>query len=230
MKKTAVITGASRGIGYDTALVLANTGHQVLALSRNKAALKKLSEEAEGNINYLPFDLVNGEYRLLEEQLAEYGAVDILINNAGYLINKPFMELSEEDWSSLLGVNLLGPVRLIRLLEPYLSKSSHAHVVNIGSMGGFQGSGKFPGLSGYSASKAALANLTECLAEEWKEKNITCNCLALGAVQTEMLAAAFPGFEASMTSPQMARYIARFAEEGHLYYNGKVLPVSASTP
>ena len=97
-------------------------------------------------------------------------------------------------------------------------------------MGGFQGSSKFPGLSAYSASKAALANLTECLAEELKEKNICANCLALGAVQTEMLETAFPGYVAPVKSREMASFIAYFATRGHQFYNGKILPVSVSTP
>src|SRR5690606_3083816 len=113
---------------------------------------------------------------------------------------------------------------------PFLEKSERAHVLNIGTMGGYQGSAKFPGLLGYSDSKAAIANLAECLAEEWKENNIACNCLCLGSVQTEMLAEAFPGFQAPVSSEKMGAFIAWFAAEGHFFFNGKVLPVSASTP
>jgi NAD(P)-dependent dehydrogenase (short-subunit alcohol dehydrogenase family) len=97
-------------------------------------------------------------------------------------------------------------------------------------MGGYQGASKFPGLSAYSSSKGALANLSECLAEEFKEDGIKVNCLALGAVQTEMLEAAFPGFQAPVSPVQMACHILNFAESGHTVYNGKVLPVSVSTP
>ena len=104
------------------------------------------------------------------------------------------------------------------------------HVVNIGSMGGVQGSVKFPGLSAYSSSKAALANLTECLAEEYKETPIRFNCLALGSVNTEMLKDAFPGFEGSNEPNEMAKFIKEFALTGYKFYNGKVLPVATSTP
>jgi NAD(P)-dependent dehydrogenase (short-subunit alcohol dehydrogenase family) len=97
-------------------------------------------------------------------------------------------------------------------------------------MGGFQGAAKFPGLSAYSSSKAALAGLTECLAEELKSKNISVNCLAIGAVQTEMLAKAFPGYKAPLKPNQMAEFICNFALTGHTYFNGKIIPVASTTP
>ncbi len=97
-------------------------------------------------------------------------------------------------------------------------------------MGGVQGSEKFQGLSLYSASKAALAVFTECLAEELKTHNVKANALALGAVQTEMLSHAFPTYKAPLQASEMADYIADFALNGHQYYNGKILPVSLSTP
>ncbi|MEM1122345.1 MAG: SDR family oxidoreductase, partial [Bacteroidota bacterium] len=127
-------------------------------------------------------------------------------------------------------INLFGAVQLVQALLPKLRQAKPAHIVNIGSMGGVQGSSKFPGLSAYSASKAALANLTECLAEELKDDNIRTNCLALGAIQTEMLAEAFPGYEALVTSASMADYLAWFALNGHHFHNGKVIPVAVSTP
>jgi NAD(P)-dependent dehydrogenase (short-subunit alcohol dehydrogenase family) len=97
-------------------------------------------------------------------------------------------------------------------------------------MGGVQGSAKFPGLAAYSSSKAALANLSELLAEELKEKNIRVNCLALGAAQTEMLETAFPGYKAPVTAAEMAQWVGWFAINGHRFFNGKVLPVALSTP
>ena len=104
------------------------------------------------------------------------------------------------------------------------------HVVNISSMGGIQGSMKFSGLSAYSSSKAALITLSELLAEEYKETGPSFNVLALGAVQTEMLEEAFPGYKASVSAVEMARYIMQFSLTGHQMYNGKVLQVSNSTP
>lgn len=158
------------------------------------------------------------------------GRVDVLVHNAGILVHKPFEQLERADWLRIFDANVFGAAELSRALLPWLSKGAHPHVLHIGSMGGFQGSSKFPGLSAYSASKAALACLTECLAEEWKPLGIAVNCLALGAVQTEMLHEAFPGYQAPLGSVEMGAYIARFAVEGHRFFNGKVLPVSLSTP
>lgn len=226
-----VITGASRGIGYATALELVRAGHQVLALSRNEQKLKALKHAAQTDrLQFLAFDLSNFEEETLLNAVKNMGGVDAVINNAGYLVKKDFSALSIEDWQMVYEVNVFGPVRLIQALTPFLKASEQAHIVNIGSMGGFQGSGKFPGLSAYSSSKGALSNLTECLAEEFKDENIKVNCLALGAVQTEMLAAAFPGYQAPMTSEEMASFMAYFVTEGHRFFNGKVLPVSGSTP
>ncbi len=97
-------------------------------------------------------------------------------------------------------------------------------------MGGVQGSLKFPGLSAYSSSKAAVITLTELLAEEYKESGPSFNVLALGAVQTEMLEEAFPGYKAPISAEKMAKYIADFSLSGNEFYNGKLLQVSSSTP
>ncbi|MEM9992398.1 MAG: SDR family oxidoreductase [Bacteroidota bacterium] len=228
-----IITGASRGIGYATALELAQyPTHQVYVLSRNAAALEALADTGEKkygyrNIHVVPFDLRTPQdikTHLSIEQL------DVLIHNAGYLLNKDFKEVTLDDWQKSFEVNIFGVAQLTQKLLPLLEASPRAHVVMISSMGGVQGSSKFPGLSVYSASKAALANLTECLAEEYKESTIRFNCLALGAVQTEMLAAAFPDYEAPLTSKEMAEYLADFSLNGHRFFNGKILPVAISTP
>jgi len=228
-----IITGASKGIGFETALALCRQGHSVLALSRDEAGLMRLQKAVEGTVGSLDtwqYDLMKPDTIALLEWVNRHGGVDVLINNAGLLLSKPFQELTVADWQESFSVNLFGAVSLIQTLMPFLQVSAAAHIVNIGSMGGFQGSAKFPGLSAYSASKAALANLTECLAEEVKESGISVNCLALGAVQTEMLAAAFPGYEAPLKKEDMGEFVAWFATQGGRFFNGKILPVSVSTP
>lgn len=231
-----VITGASRGIGYDLALLLASDpGNRVLVLSRDAAKLELLAKELDGvsgagYFSYLPYDLSRPDASALLSAVSQMGGVDVVVNNAGALVNKPFVELSDADWRQVFDTNFFGPVALIRTLVPLLREGRQSHIVNISSMGGFQGSSKFRGLSAYSASKAALANLTECLAEELAEEGIAVNCLALGAVQTEMLAEAFPGYQAPLSSADMAGFIAYFATQGQRFFNGKVLPVSLSTP
>jgi NAD(P)-dependent dehydrogenase (short-subunit alcohol dehydrogenase family) len=233
-----LVTGASRGIGYDTALHLAKTNeHQLLVLGRSEKELSALYKKVRADIgsgilDVLIYDITNTDPTVLIQALDQLGGLDILINNAGLLINKPFDQLTASDWQVSFNANFFGAVNVIRTTLPYLSASAtgQAHIVNIGSMGGFQGSSKFNGLAAYSAAKAALANLTECLAEEFKDRGIAVNCLSLGAVQTEMLMQAFPGYQAPVSSEEMGEWVAWFATLGQRFFNGKVLPVSVSTP
>lgn len=229
-----VITGASRGIGYETAKILSKN-HRVLAISRNITALKKLKKEkktAHSGIEIMEFDITRDKdlHTLSTVTKQYFQSVDVLVNNAGLLIKKPFEKISDKDIRDIFETNFFGAIKLIRVMLPFLKRSQVPHIVNIGSMGGFQGSAKFPGLSIYSSSKAALACLSECLAEELKEDKITVNCLALGSAQTEMLSQAFPGYKAPLTAKQMAGFIAEFSVTGQRYFNGKILPVSVATP
>src|SRR5690554_3724144 len=225
--KNIIITGTSRGIGFELVKLFAKAGHKVLALSRNSKPVSNLKLE---NVNTLPFDISDASdiINLSTYLQAQMTHVDVLINNAGYLVNKPFAEITDEDFKQSYDVNLFGPASLIRTVLPFMKKESH--VVNISSMGGVQGSVKFPGLSAYSSSKGAVVSLTELLAEEYKETGPSFNVLALGAVQTEMLEEAFPGYQAPISANGMAQYIGNFALEGHQYYNGKMLQVANSTP
>ena len=231
-----IVTGASRGIGYEIVKKLAQSSdHNVLILSRNIARLNQLSDECkqlDPGANIFPYNLdlrdPQFEKELIPMVMDNLGKVDILINNAGHLINKPFIEIIPEEFDEVFDVNLKSVVRLIQSLYPYFNNPSH--IVNIGSMGGFQGSMKFPGLSLYSASKGALAVLSECLAEEFKETGIKVNCLALGSAQTEMLKEAFPNYQPPLTAEQMADFICNFSLNGHTYFNGKILPVALSVP
>lgn len=229
MMKTAIITGASRGIGYEIAQALAEDGHKVVAVARSQEPLEKLQAEHPELIKVIPTDLTNKkELDNLIEAISSFPSIDILVNNAGALINKPFEELEKSDWQKMLDINLLTAVELTKKLLPHFSKA--AHIVNISSMGGFQGSDKFPGLSAYSVAKGALSILGECLAAELSDKELSVNTLCLGAVQTEMLEQAFPGFKAPVDAQSMGKYIADFSLNGSAYYNGKVLPVALSNP
>lgn len=231
-----IVTGASRGIGRALVQKLAeNQNHNIIAISRNKEKLLHLEQEVcsvfpDSKIHCIPFDLASDGYafKLLPEILKHFNQVDILVNNAGMLIKKPFDELSDNDFDDLFNVNVKSVFRLSRALLPYFTDGSH--IVNISSMGGVQGSSKFPGLSLYSAAKGAVSVLTEAMAEELKDRGISVNCLAYGAVKTEMLAEAFPGYEPPLKAEDMAEYAAWFAVNGQKFYNGKVLPVSVSTP
>ncbi len=224
-----ILTGASRGIGFELAKLFIDNGHMVICLTRN---IEPLGAIKHANLKSISTDLnsqVSMDYALktIKESFA---TIDCIIHNAGALINKDFEKITPSELLSIYQVNVFAPFYLTQQLAGLMGKYQKAHVVTISSMGGFQGSAKFAGLSAYSSSKAAIAGLTECLAEEFKDKNIAVNCLALGAVQTEMLEEAFPGYQAPLKPIEMANYIYDFATKGHFYYNGKILPVSLSTP
>ncbi|MFM7018706.1 SDR family NAD(P)-dependent oxidoreductase [Flavobacterium sp.] len=224
--KNVIITGTSRGIGLELALLFASQGHQVAAISR-KVAPQLLGNP---NITCLSADLSTekGINEIAAFISSSWKKVDIIIHNAGMLVNKPFVEITPSDFEKIYQVNVFGVAHLTQICIPYLNSGSH--VVSISSMGGIQGSMKFPGLAAYSSSKGALITLSELLAEEYKEQGIAFNVLALGAVQTEMLQEAFPGYQAPTSAKEMAEYITNFALTGNKYYNGKVLQVSSSTP
>ncbi len=225
--KRVIITGTSRGIGFELVKKFASEGHQVLALSRNAEPCKSLNLQ---NVTAFPFDITNQEaYKKVTDFIeSDWEGVDILINNAGALLNKPFKETTFKDFEAIYSVNVFGVSELTRIVLPFMGAGSH--VVTVSSMGGVQGSVKFPGLAAYSSSKGAVVTLTELLAEEYKESNIAFNVLALGAVQTEMLEEAFPGYQAPLTAQEMGDYIYNFSLTGNKFYNGKLLQVSASTP
>ncbi|UPT69568.1 MAG: SDR family oxidoreductase [Flavobacterium sp. JAD_PAG50586_2] len=224
--KNIIITGTSRGIGYELALHFANAGHQVLAISRKTP--QALIEHS--NITCLSVDLSKESDLVTVEDFlsSSWKKVDVIIHNAGSLVNKPFAQTIQEDFENVYKVNVFGVANLTRICLPYLQKGSH--VVSISSIGGIQGSVKFAGLSAYSSSKGALITLSELLAEEYKEQGIAFNVLALGAVNTEMLNEAFPGYEAPISAKEMADYIFHFALTGNKYHNGKIIQVSSSTP
>ncbi len=222
-----IITGSSRGIGFELVKHFAAEGHQVLALSRNDGPVRALKLP---KVTAFPFNLAKpSDMEQLKAFLeTQWKTLDVLINNAGSLVNKPFLETSDEDFRQVYEVNIFGVAALTRTVLPFMGPKGH--VVTISSMGGIQGSVKFPGLSAYSSSKGAAIILTELLAEEFKETGPSFNALALGAVQTEMLQEAFPGYKAPVTASEMATYIKEFSLTGQRFYNGKVLQISSSTP
>ena len=221
-----LITGAGKGIGLALTRAFLSEGHAVFAVSRNIDALTNI---ANSNLTPFSFDLRHADYYPLFERVKRtFTTIDVLINNAGALVSKPLLEFSDADFDLLFEVNVKAAYKMVQGSVPLMKRS--AHIVNISSIGGFQGSVKFPGLALYSASKGALAILTESMAVELSEQKIAVNALALGAVQTEMLSAAFPGYQAPLQPDEMAAFIKDFALSGQKVFNGKILPVSLSTP
>jgi 3-oxoacyl-[acyl-carrier protein] reductase len=229
-----LISGASKGIGFEMVkLFIKDPKNLVVAVSRNTDTLTQLVKQHNTH-SLLPVKAditkplhlkkIHNAIKSLDLPL------DILINNAGLIVNKPFEKIRYKDLTAVYSTNVFAPFALMQMIFPLMNKDRRSHIVNISSMGGVQGSSKFAGLSAYSSSKAALCNLSECLAEEFKTRNVAVNCLAIGAVQTEMLRKAFPDHKAPLKAHQMAEFICNFALNGHQYFNGKVIPVSLSTP
>lgn len=231
-----IVTGASRGIGREVVIQLINQGHKVFAISRNIEKLEQIKQNIKrdysDNLYIQQCDLSDREdLDELDKRIKiEFNELNVLINNAGQLVNKPMLDLSEEDFNLIYTTNVWASFNLVQRNIALLDGGHYAHIVNISSVGGVQGSVKFPGLSLYSSSKGALNVLTECIAEELKETNVRCNALALGAVQTEMLEEAFPGYVANISPSEMAKYVCKFAINDGLYVNGKIFSINSSTP
>lgn len=229
MSKRIVVVGASRGIGKALVTNFAkDPTNEILALARNEVAMQDLA--IFSNVNCRVVDLNSGNVRAeMEAIFTDFGSIDILINNAGYLVKKDFVDLTAEDLISSYQVNVIGVMQTVQAAVSLMQENG-GHIVNISSMGGFQSSMKFAGLSAYSTSKAAVVSFTELFAEEFKETAIKMNCLCLGSVQTEMLEEAFPGYEAPLSPAEMANYICDFALHAHKYMHGKIIPVSLTNP
>ena len=225
MSKNIIITGTSSGIGFELVNIFSKKNHRVLALSRDNSKLRELKLDG---VDAIDFDLNHNDYGKISEFLKKAEKIDILINNAGYLVNKPFKETTLEDFQMVYSTNVFSVAMLIKNTIDFMESGSN--VLNISSIGGIQGSLKFPGLSAYSSSKGALNILTEMLAEEYKDRGIHFNSLALGSVQTKMLEKAFPNFTASTSALEMAEYIYNFSTNGYRLMNGKVISVSSTTP
>ena len=223
--KNIIITGTSSGIGLELVKIYSKNGYRVISLSRSDLPVLGLD-----GVEHINFDISEKESldKLINLVENKYKIIDVLINNAGKLINKSFKDLSKDDLYNIYDVNVFGVISLIQSLLPFFKKDSH--VVNISSIGGISGSAKFPGLTAYSSSKGALNILTEVLAEEFKESGPKFNSLSLGSVNTPMLNQAFPGYQAQVNPNEMASFIYDFANNSSKVFNGKVIPVSSSNP
>ena len=225
MSKTIIVTGASRGIGHEIVKIAEKKGHRVYSISRNIKALKDYSFKYPRQVDLANEDSID---KFSSEVKNDGVKVDALINNAGAFLNKPFEKISKKEFEYIFQVNVFGLSSITRKVLPIID--SKGHIVNITSMGGINGATKFAGLTAYSSSKGAVNILTELLAEEYKEKGPSFNALAFGAVQTEMLEEAFPGLKAPISAKEIADFILDFSLQGQKYFNGKIIPVSSTTP
>ena len=225
MSKTLIVTGASRGIGNEVVKIAEKKGHKVYSISRNIKALKESSFFYPREVDLVDENSID---KFCSEIKNKGLQVDALINNAGAFLNKPFEKISRKEFEYIFQVNVFGLSSLTRKVLPSMHRKGH--VVNISSMGGINGSVKFSGLAAYSSSKGAVNIITELLAEEYKDNGPSFNALAFGAVQTKMLEEAFPGLKAPISAKEIADFVLDFALMGQKYFNGKILPVSSSTP
>ena len=218
--KNAIITGTSSGLGFELVNKFIAENYNIISLSRSTCSIKS------SLVEHRNFDITNpksiSELKKLIQ--SKYKTIDILINNAGMLINKPFVELSKKEFISVYDVNFFGVIELIQGILPFFKSKSQ--IINISSIGGINGTNKFKGLSAYSSSKGALNILTEVLAEEFKETGPVINSLCLGSVQTKMLEQAFPGYKAQVQPREMANFIYDFSQSGGKVFNGKIIPIS----
>jgi NAD(P)-dependent dehydrogenase (short-subunit alcohol dehydrogenase family) len=230
IERMVLVTGAGRGVGAATVkALLATEGVRVIAVSRALEALEALAG-SNARLELCPVDLIAPDS--VERIAAFVGQrrLHALVHNAGLLHKAEMGQHRRADIERLFLTNAIAPLELSQALAPRLKGEPPGHIVHIGSMGGFQDAAKFPGLVAYSASKAALACMAQCMAEEFKEGGIRSNCLALGSVDTEMLRAAFPGYSAATTPEAIGSFIAEFSLNGHKLFNGKVLPVATTIP
>ncbi len=226
------INGGTGGVGKELVLRMAkDTSNLILFTGRNESMMSQVAAACVNkNASFIKLDLaeLSKEKDAIRDIIYDlFPVIDILINLSGSLVVDEFLNISDQDAREMMETNFLGPAALIRMLVPLMPAGSH--IINITSMGGFQGSSKYKGLAYYSASKAALACLTECLAVELSG-TIKVNCLALGSVQTEMFEKAFPGHKSLLQPEEAAEFISYFALNGSKYFNGKILPVAVSNP
>ncbi|MBB5373572.1 3-oxoacyl-[acyl-carrier-protein] reductase [Acidocella aromatica] len=183
--KTALITGASGGIGAEIARALHKQGATVALSGTRREALDTLAAELGERAHVLPADLSQADEaaRLINDAEAALGKVDILVNNAGLTKDGLAMRMSDADWEKVLNVDLGAPFRLIRAALKFMLRRKAGRIINIGSIVGTTGN---PGQANYCAAKAGLVGLTKSLAQEVASRGITVNLVAPGFIETPM--------------------------------------------
>lgn len=234
--ETVFITGVGSGIGYQVALAFLKNNYHVIGTLRKpdqQQLLQFAAKELPGQLSIINVDLSQSDY--LETiatnlKTLQVSKIKALINVAGILNTNPIQKVTSQNIATTMHLNFEVPVMLSQLLMPHLKSQGQANILNITSMSGFQDSVRFPGLSIYGASKAALGSFTQSLSVELSEHNIHVNALAIGSVNTKMLQQAFPDFKSQTSAQSMGTYIYTFATSGYQVYNGKILPVAITNP
>jgi len=186
--KNALIGGSSRGLGYAVARQLAISGASVTLMSRNEKKLKEivanLENETKIKHNYLIVDFNN--FDSYKEKISTFlsdNPIDILVNNAGVTRDTLIMRMSEDDWNTVININLKGAFNGIKAVTRVMMKQRSGRIINISSVSGLMGN---PGQANYSASKAGVIGLSKATAKELASRGITVNCIAPGYIATDM--------------------------------------------
>jgi len=236
--RVALVTGASRGIGQAIAGRLASEGARVIAAARSIEALERVVGEivsAGGNASALGMDLADGASieAGAKRCVEEHGSVDVLVNNAGVTEDNLLLRMSRESWDRVLATNLTGAFLLTQALLRGMVKKRYGRIVNVTSVVGMMGN---PGQANYAASKAGLIGLTKTIARELASRNITCNAVAPGFIETEMTQKMTPAAREALSgqipagrlgsAADVAEAVAFLASEQASYVTGHVLNVS----
>ncbi|GAC1518647.1 MAG: 3-ketoacyl-ACP reductase [Ktedonobacteraceae bacterium] len=226
----AVITGAGRGIGRATALRFAREGTRVVLFSRTAETLAQVVREIESEghaVLSIAGDVSQEEevVGLFHRVMETYGRVDVLVNCAGIVATRPFVDMDAATWDSVISVNLRGTFLCCREAFRVMIEQRAGVIINLSSLSGVKGVEKFPGLSAYNVSKAGVASLTEILAVEGKPHNIRVCAVSPGAVDTEMLRQAAPHLKAAMTPGELAEILLFLASDAGRMLSGTNLEI-----
>src|SRR5579859_8017766 len=229
-----IITGAGRGIGRATAMRFAREGARVVLFSHTAATLAQVAREIESegySVLSIAGDVSNEEdvVSLFQRVMETYGRVDVLVNCAGIVAVKPFVDMDVATWDSIIGVNLRGTFLCCREAFRIMAEQHSGVILNLSSLSGVKGVEKFPGLSAYNVSKAGVASLTEILAVEGKPYNIRVCAVSPGAVDTEMLRQAAPHLHAGMTPGDMAEILLFLVDDSGRMLSGTNLEIFSNT-
>ncbi len=221
----AIITGAGRGVGRATALLFARAGAKVVLFSRTHTQLEGVAASITqdgGDVLTVVGDVAREEdvLALFKQTRERYGRLDILVNCAGIVAVRPFVDMDTATWDQVINVNLRGTFLCCREAFRLMSVQKQGVIINISSLSGVKGVEKFPGLSAYNVSKSGVAGLTEILAVEGKPNNIRVCAVSPGAVDTDMLHQAAPHLKAGMTAEEMAEILFFLADDSGRMFSG----------